>query len=218
MNLEKTISNDLQLKKTKNFLLNNTIENALVNVDTTKFYDTLLVLTDKIYSKKAKKKPILNPNLKPYVCIVCYQIDTYYNKWFKCQKYHHLCHDCFKQMNKTDIKCPLCRAEPFIHYKAVDQLTYIETINIDLDKVSIQNIDFHKDFNYTNMIKNIVCSNNNMTKLYMLDGVFAIYKGMFVGVNGYLYDYNKKLQSYNFAIRNSKFQCWDKTTFLKKIL
>lgn len=144
------------------------------------------------------------------LCIVCHESNIKHIQYFKCTKYHNLCRLCFNKLKIASNICPLCRSSPIIEAKNPGLLTPMELFKIDVKKIDSANIYIHQYFTLPPDTKPIdIYYDNNKISLYMRNGNLAMFGGMFIGTNGFLYSYDEKYNRYYLSIHRAKFQFWD---------
>jgi hypothetical protein len=150
-------------------------------------------------------------------CSICYKkIDTEIKKYFNCDiSKHNICDQCFINHKKEKdlvlgldkCECPVCRAPLDIYYKNPCMLSHDEKLKVDYKEIKKEQIFIHQNFVLRDNIAKVTTSCN--TELYTRGGKFATVGGMFVGVNGFLYEYNDEKKCYSLAVKQNKYQFWD---------
>lgn len=142
-------------------------------------------------------------------CIICFDKNDDKKLYFKCDKYHNLCRDCFNKNARSE-KCPMCKAEYINEYKNPNQLEELELSKINVRNIYPKYIFIHQDF-ISKLTKKttIVYSDNRFIRLYSSHGSLDTFKTMFICDNGFLYNYSDELDIYYLAVRGGKYQFWD---------
>lgn len=151
-------------------------------------------------------------------CIICYEDNNNKIQYFKCSKYHNLCRVCFYKhitINKINTgcsnKCPICKAEFTNECISPTLLSVPEICNINIRNIITRNIYVHQTFTLSPYYKPITINygKDKTISLYMDNGMIATYMGMFIGTNGFLYDYDRRYGVYMLSINKDKYQFWD---------
>ena len=147
-------------------------------------------------------------------CVICYEKNQIEIRYFACLKYHNLCRRCFHKHSNSNLsdkcKCPLCKAELINECKQPNTLNTLEIHDLNKKNILPSNIFIHQNYRLNSSLIPIMIKYNDKTvSLYMENGMLVQHHDMFIGTDGFFYEYNQKHNCYILAVSKNRFQFWD---------